>query len=343
MGSIDTLAAAGAATDPALPPLVSVVIEGYNESRDVGTADATLGSLRAQDYPLERIEAIIVGSAAQAEAWKERIEGISGFHAVHFVGLENAIYYGFKNAGADRASGEIIAFTDSDVLVGPRYVSEIVRTIAAGADVSAGPTLFGHWHDHDPSSFLMRSAAAITWAWVFGRRDPGTGLPRPRGFLGHNVALKASCWRHYQYRTDLGRILAPSLLFRRISDDGLDIRITPDQRAHHQFAWRLWLVSLQFRFGHEVHRLRRLDPDFPSAWMARTGPLEPLLSFGWQVMLDGPKWVRLNRILGRSTLYGLLTLPLFLPISIIAHMYEIAGAIATQIAPRRMQQWAENV
>ena len=38
-------------------PLVSVVIEGYNESRSLGTAVETLEALQRQDFPLDQVEA----------------------------------------------------------------------------------------------------------------------------------------------------------------------------------------------------------------------------------------------------------------------------------------------
>ncbi len=54
---------------PAGSPTISVVIEGYNEAQELGTAKGTLEALRQQDYPLREIEVILVGSPAQAAQW----------------------------------------------------------------------------------------------------------------------------------------------------------------------------------------------------------------------------------------------------------------------------------
>jgi hypothetical protein len=43
-------------------PLVSVVIEGYNESLDLGSALKALEGLRHQNYDLSRVEVLLVGS-----------------------------------------------------------------------------------------------------------------------------------------------------------------------------------------------------------------------------------------------------------------------------------------
>ena len=47
-------------------PLVSVVVEGYNESLSLGRASAAIDALLEQDFPLEQVEVILVG--------EERIE-----------------------------------------------------------------------------------------------------------------------------------------------------------------------------------------------------------------------------------------------------------------------------
>ncbi|MCS6925824.1 MAG: hypothetical protein NZ578_07985 [Candidatus Binatia bacterium] len=50
---------------PAKKPLVSVVLDGYNETRFLGTAKNTMEALKRQNFPLDQVEVIWVASAAQ--------------------------------------------------------------------------------------------------------------------------------------------------------------------------------------------------------------------------------------------------------------------------------------
>jgi glycosyltransferase involved in cell wall biosynthesis len=325
-------------------PLVSVVIEGYNQARDLGAADNTIAAIAAQDYPLDRIEIVLVGTPEQAEDWHKRYGGgNSPFHRVETVSFSELSYYGFKNSGAQKASGDIIALTDSDVLPRKHWVSAIVENITSGADASMGPTLFGTSDKYDPDSIFMRMAAVVTWGWVLGKRDKASGLPKSRGFVDHNFAMRGTLPSEFQYRTDLGRIVASPLLFRRIVNAGKSVKVAPKQQAVHYFTWKYWLIGLEYRYGHEVYRLRRLDPDYPNQWIRKTWIFEPLVTYFWHVLLDMPKWFRYNRVISSGPIYTVAWFPLFIGFSAFAHLFEMAGGYATMINPDKVRHWAENL
>ena len=106
---------------PDAPPRISIVIEGYNESKDQGVADDTILALTAQDYPLDGVELVLVGAPEQAKGWAERFADPAPFAAVTAVEAEGESYYGLKNRGAAVAKGEIVVFTDSDVRPTPTW------------------------------------------------------------------------------------------------------------------------------------------------------------------------------------------------------------------------------
>jgi len=60
-----------------------------------------------QDYPLDRVELILVGSEAQYRDWREMASEERRFRRVVTVEAEGVLYYELKNRGAARASGEI--------------------------------------------------------------------------------------------------------------------------------------------------------------------------------------------------------------------------------------------
>jgi glycosyltransferase involved in cell wall biosynthesis len=321
-------------------PAISVVVEGYNESRDLGTADETMAALKQQDFPLDQIEVILVGSPSQTQEWQQTYAGETGFCSVRTLEFNGAHYYELKNGGAGIATGNIIAFTDSDVHPRPTWARAIVTGIHNGADVVAGPTLFRDAGGLPPDSPLMRACASITWGWVVGKGKQGEFLSAV-GFMDHNVAMRAEVFRQHQYRTDLGRVIASPLLYRLLANAGLLVAIQPQQQATHFFSWRYWL-RLHFRYGYEVFHIRRLDSQYPNQWIRKAGVLEPLATMIWHILLDIPRWFRFNRILAIHPFYCWLTLPVLILPATLARGSEMLGMYATMMSPKTLKQWAEN-
>jgi glycosyltransferase involved in cell wall biosynthesis len=325
-------------------PVISVVVEGYNETRDLGTADDTIAALSVQDFPVDQIEVILVGSTEQTRHWEKTYAHKAQFHSVKVVAKDALHYYELKNEGAEIAAGDIIAFTDSDVRPRETWVSAIVSGIEGGANVTVGPSLFHKRSGFplSPESSVMRAAASITWGWILGKRQHGA-IPQARGFMDHNVALQSDAFRAHQYRTEFGRVIASPLLYRELVNAGLRVVVSPGQQAAHHFSWRYWLIGLHFRYGNEVFRLRRLDPEFPNQWISRTSIFEPLVTMAWHMMLDVPRWFRFTGILGAGPGYRWGFLPLLVLMSAAARCAEMMGMYATIVAPEKTRKWAENV
>ncbi|MCP9818840.1 glycosyltransferase family 2 protein [Synechococcus sp. Cruz-9H2] len=324
-------------------PRVSVIIEGYNESRGLGTAEATLEALTRQDMPLGAVEVILVGRSACTQPWQQRAADPRPFQRIQLIDDGDTLaYLEIKNEGARHASGPIVVCTDSDVLPATTWLRSIVETIEAGADVSVGPSLFQGHSFRGPLGAMRLAAASITWGWIVGPLG-ADGRPTPRGFMDHNVGLRAEVFADHRYCTEYGRILGAPLLFRALSASGARIKFHPDQQAAHHFSWHYWLVSLHFRYGYEVMTLRRIDPHYPNQWIRHTGPLEPIVSMGWHVALDLPRWFRFSRLVGVPMKRRLRLFPLLLSLSLLARASEMVGGYATLISPAAMRRWAEAV
>jgi glycosyltransferase involved in cell wall biosynthesis len=319
-------------------PLVTVVVEGYNESQDLGAATNTIEALSNQDGPVDRVELILVGTSEQVASWGDVAAIDHPFHSLRTLPLDDAHYYELKNGGAEVANGEIIAFTDSDVVPQRHWLSSIVEGIAEGADVTVGLSLFKSSDGWNHALASRQVAASITWGWVVGK-----GRGAAAGFMDHNVAMRASVAREHPYRTEFGRVVASPLLYRTVANAGRRVELRPLQQVIHYHDWWYWLTSLHFRYGYEVYRLRRLDSDYPNQWISRTGPLEPLVTWGWHVLLDVPRWLRYSSRLGLPLRRRLGLLALLVPMSVAARGMECLGMYATMIAPRRMERWARSV
>lgn len=324
-------------------PMVSIIIEGYNESRELGTAHETIGALQEQHFPIDQVEVILVGSSEQTRDWEETYAHQTDFFAVKTLAMKGEHYYELKNIGADLATGEIVAFTDSDVRPKPTWLSAIVEAIHAGADVVAGPSLFRPLNGSiSPDSLLMRVFASITWGWIVGKSRQGSFL-KAVGFMDHNVAMRAEVFRDYRYQTEFGRVIASPLLYRALANAGLTLAIQPQQQAAHHFTFKYWIFNLHFRYGYEVFHLRRLDQHYPNQWIAQTRFLEPLVTLIWHMLLDIPKWFRFSRLLGTHVVYQVGMLPVVIVLSTIAHTSEMIGMYSTLIAPKAMEQWSRTI
>ncbi len=320
-------------TDPQKRPAVSVLIEGYNDSLDLGSALETVKSLADQTYHLDRVEIILTGSQEQAARWREALAGERRFFAVKVIGAD-AHYYRLKNLAAQAAEGEILAFTDSDALPERGWLAAIVQGIDNGAAAVAGLTLFRpekgtRW----PSLAVV--AASVSWGFIVG--NPGGP---PRGFLSHNVGFRRSAFEQIRYREDLGRTCAGSFLYDALVRNGVSIQFNPGQRVQHVFTWSWWLKRLHVRFGYEVFLLRRLNPSARFGWTRKLGIVEPLATMAWHVLLDIPQWFRFSRQLGWNWPRRVAYIPVVCVISLGARSAEAYGMYSTIVDPDRMRRFA---
>jgi glycosyltransferase involved in cell wall biosynthesis len=119
-------------------PFVSVVVPVRNEERYIFDC---LAALRAQDYPRERFEVIVVdglstdGTAAALEQARTRF-GLPDRVLVNERQRTSAA----RNLGVAQARGDVVVFVDGHTRVDPGFLSASVRALAeSGADAVGGP------------------------------------------------------------------------------------------------------------------------------------------------------------------------------------------------------------
>jgi GT2 family glycosyltransferase len=114
-------------------PRVSVVVCSYNGGR---TLDQCLRSLLALDYPNFEVILIDDGSTDDTRDVAARHPKVRAVHQPN-LGLSAA-----RNAGLREATGEIIAYTDSDCFADPDWLAHLVYQLErSGADAVGGPNL----------------------------------------------------------------------------------------------------------------------------------------------------------------------------------------------------------
>lgn len=118
-------------------PLVSVVVHAEDRAR----TELVLGDLRRGTYPPDRLEAVILHPASGEFGSLAAGEGGLRVNLVPVSGPRGPVV---SNAGLNRATGEIVAFTDDRCRIPPPWVESGVAatagwTAAATGEVIAGP------------------------------------------------------------------------------------------------------------------------------------------------------------------------------------------------------------
>jgi glycosyltransferase involved in cell wall biosynthesis len=322
-------------------PIVSVVVEGYNEMALATSVTDVLDGLTEQDYPLELIELILVGTdEAQLGRWEKLKPTARSFRRVVVVDAEGDLYYLLKNRGADAASGDVVAFIDSDVYPAPGWVSSIVQAMNEGADVTGGISMMRNIGASRAPKAVLEAAAAVSFGHVVGhQRGPSDG--QARAVVAHNLAFRSEVLERYRFDTRLGRNCAIGMIYETLKEDGLDVRLVPGQRVAHSFSPRWFLWMFHVRVGWEEHTLRRVDRRTPNRWMVAAGPVEPMLTTVVYVGFDLGRWLRFSRYLGIGGLRRWVRLPLVLAVSVGARVAGMVGMYAAMVAPERSRAWAE--
>lgn len=126
-------------------PSVSVIVPAYNEA---GTIEDCLDALLQQTYPRDRYEVLVVdngstdGTAAVVESFP-----------VELLSVPEGGQFAARNRGIDRATGDVLAFTDADVRVTDDWIAAGVAAIEALDD---RPIVYGLTRpiiDADPTTW----------------------------------------------------------------------------------------------------------------------------------------------------------------------------------------------
>src|SRR6202790_5136894 len=110
-------------------PRVSVVVCAYNAER---TMAACLASLEPLDYPDYEVIVVNDGSKDRTLEISER------FPFCRIISQENKGLSAARNVGAEAATGEIVAYTDSDCVADPDWLDYLVGTMEAKSLAACG-------------------------------------------------------------------------------------------------------------------------------------------------------------------------------------------------------------
>jgi glycosyltransferase involved in cell wall biosynthesis len=324
-----------------MQPAVSIVVEAYNEeANDLAPPDDTFQALLQQDFPLEEVELILIGSPQQIAHWQEIYTKWPRFLRVKLLAAdaEHSHYWELKNKAAAYAEGEILALIDCDGLPGPRWLSSGVGAIRQGADASIGPSLF-RTAKSAPHSPWMMAAALPSWSFLLAFSWSAADL-QANGLMGHNLIIRRRWLLEHPFPV-LRRSYISSIEFFKLRRAGAKFSYQPSQTSAHGMNVQWWLSRMHFRRGWETYEGRRADTSWPRIRVLERLPwIEPIVLRMGLVGRDACHWFRFSRVLGISRGRAIFLFPIALVASFFARTAEMIGMYAALLAPKASEHQA---
>ena len=234
--------------DPGEPPFTSVVVATRERAGQLARA---LDSLLAQDHP--RFEIVVVDNAPVTSETRELIERKYA-ERVRYVREPVPGLAGAHNAGLDAVRGEVVAFTDDDVVADPRWLTELSAPFAADAGLGCCTGLILPALLTTPAQVLLEShggfAKGFTPRTYDPARPPGDEplFPFTAGRFGSgaNMAFRTAVLRSvggFDPATGAGTAARGGddlYGFVRVLAQGHRLRYTPYALVwhHHRETWR---------------------------------------------------------------------------------------------------------
>lgn len=225
---------------------ISVVIETANlELSPALGLPGVIAGLESQTYPRDRLEIIVVVDAENPTLGayvRER------YPAVRLVEKRDSTYYTMKNAGADVATGDIIAMLDSDCIPCPQWAEHIAARIESGADAIGGKTRYA----------AGRSFARTLNFFNFGYiQSDGRGVAN--SFLPNNVAFAQEVFLQNRFDARLRRSGAAHFLCQQLKARGYRVGYEPAMRVTHNHYGFGEELHMRIKAGYDIVNLSTVD------------------------------------------------------------------------------------
>jgi glycosyltransferase involved in cell wall biosynthesis len=300
---------------PIDPSEVTIGIEGFNAA-DLESAELftrTLRSLRAQTYPIERCEILVVVDPTTAGDLQRIRDSLP--EATLLLAPE-ITYYESKNLIASQAKGRYVVLLDSDIEYSPNAVESLLASFEHGAELVVGNTTF------DPGP-LRDYLSASDWPAL--RAESGWG----EWLYANHLAARRETLLRFPFSTDVTRCgeAAINVTRMRLQQAGIRVWFCREARGHHHLP-PFWYK--QFRYGAHAVRVRTLYPEIPGGRVVRIPLVGPFLAIaGTWVRTIQRAWRQRRDLPG-----GTLGYPVAVLVLTVAKAGEMIGAYAQAWAPR---------
>jgi GT2 family glycosyltransferase len=214
-------------------PSVTVVVLAW---RDEPWLADCIGALEASTG-LSRLEIVLVDNGATGDA----VDALAGRDGLTVIRAgRNLGFAGGCNLGAARATGDVVAFVNSDAVVAPEALHHLaVTALEPGVGIATGSIRLGHDPDRLNSGGNEVHLLGIGWAGAFG--EPAGDHTRRRTVAsasGAGMAMARPTWerlggfceRYFAYHED-------AELSLRCWQQGLSVEFVPEAAIVHHYEF----------------------------------------------------------------------------------------------------------
>ena len=154
--------------DPPVTPMVSVIVPTKDREAEL---EECLAALFALDYPRDRYEVIVVDDGSS-----DGTVAVAGRYPCHLLSNGRNLGQSYsRNAGARRASGEILAFLDSDCVAEPAWLRDLVPFFSWSRVAAVGGYVAGYCGRSRLDRYeQVASSLNMGERLLVGADDPGT-------------------------------------------------------------------------------------------------------------------------------------------------------------------------
>jgi len=219
-------------------PSVTVIIAAYNEERDLaGKLDNTL----ALDYPKDKLEIIVTSDCST-----DRTDEIVGSFESRGVRLhrqaERLGKTAAQNAAVEKASGEILLFSDATT----HYRPNVLRMLAPSfADPSVGCVTGTVIYAHDADSSVSHGTRSY-WSYEFLLKKHESAITSLIGVCGCMYAVRKSAYVPLYHEACSDFLVATMMVrqgLRAVYEPEAVCVEAPNARAHKELAVRVRIIT----------------------------------------------------------------------------------------------------
>jgi glycosyltransferase involved in cell wall biosynthesis len=179
--------------------LISVVLCTYNGADSLGTALKSLSKLSVPDGLSWEVVLVNNNSTDDTEKIIEEFARTSGLNVQQVFEPKQGRAFAM-NAGIRRASGEVLAFTDDDVIIDSQWLAGLSRTFADFECIGVGGRVVPVWHQPKPT-WLEMEGQQVVGHFEYGDEPKQISLPP----IGANMAFRRLAFEKYGlFQAELG-------------------------------------------------------------------------------------------------------------------------------------------
>ena len=279
---------------------VSVIICTYNRCELLAKA---LDSVAASVLPASFVWEVLVVDNNSTDQTRDVVEGFCRQYPGRFryvLEPRQGVSYA-RNTGVRESRGEVVAYMDDDVIVGPEWLKNLVSALHNGEWAGCGGRILPVWTASPPSWLPVKEPYGLAPLAVFDLGSEGGPLSEPP--FGTNMAFKRKVFEQYgRFRTDLGRC-ANSLrsnedteFGRRLIAGGEPLKYVPSAVVYHPVPAERLEKRYFLKFWFDKSRSDILEFGIPndSKWRVAGIPLHQLFRFArwtaqWIITLNSAK------------------------------------------------------